>query len=161
MEMVMVEDDEYSGCTGYDRSLSPEQWQRLKQRVSRRAHAARAQAVRDLLREILLAVRKLAQGGQVLARTLAARGFALAGRWGQAYALWLERRQAIRELGALDDRALKDFGISRSEIESLVYGRDSPRVSERRIAATLFHMPYDRSCAKKPATKQLIQRSAA
>ncbi len=31
-------------------------------------------------------------------------------------------RRAIRELGALDDRALQDLGISRSHIQSAVKG---------------------------------------
>lgn len=32
-------------------------------------------------------------------------------------------RRAIRELGALDDRALQDLGISRSHIQSAVAGK--------------------------------------
>ena len=31
-------------------------------------------------------------------------------------------RRAVRELGALDDRALQDLGISRSHIQSAVAG---------------------------------------
>lgn len=31
-------------------------------------------------------------------------------------------RRAVRELGALDDRALQDLGISRSNIQSAVKG---------------------------------------
>jgi uncharacterized protein YjiS (DUF1127 family) len=44
-------------------------------------------------------------------------------RWSHACTTWCARRQAIRALGALDDRTLKDFGINRSEIEAAVHGR--------------------------------------
>jgi uncharacterized protein YjiS (DUF1127 family) len=42
-----------------------------------------------------------------------------------AYALFdrLERRSAIKTLNELDDRALRDLGISRSQIEDAVYGQ--------------------------------------
>jgi uncharacterized protein YjiS (DUF1127 family) len=41
-----------------------------------------------------------------------------------AYALldFLERRTAIKTLNELDDRALRDIGITRSQIEDAVYG---------------------------------------
>lgn len=35
----------------------------------------------------------------------------------------LERRSAVKTLGELDDRALRDIGISRSQIEDAVYGQ--------------------------------------
>ncbi len=34
----------------------------------------------------------------------------------------LERRSAVKTLNELDDRALRDIGISRSQIEDAVYG---------------------------------------
>lgn len=34
----------------------------------------------------------------------------------------LERRAAVKTLNELDDRALRDIGISRSQIEDAVYG---------------------------------------
>jgi uncharacterized protein YjiS (DUF1127 family) len=42
-----------------------------------------------------------------------------------AYALFdrLERRSAIKTLTELDDRALRDIGINRSQIEDAVYGQ--------------------------------------
>jgi len=42
-----------------------------------------------------------------------------------AYALFnsLERRSAIKTLSDLDDRALRDIGITRSQIEDAVYGQ--------------------------------------
>ena len=42
-----------------------------------------------------------------------------------AYVLFdrLERRSAVKTLNELDDRALRDIGISRSQIEDAVYGQ--------------------------------------
>ncbi|PSO15883.1 DUF1127 domain-containing protein [Bradyrhizobium symbiodeficiens] len=42
-----------------------------------------------------------------------------------AYALFnsLERRSAVKTLSDLDDRALRDIGITRSQIEDAVYGQ--------------------------------------
>ncbi|WP_439361229.1 DUF1127 domain-containing protein [Bradyrhizobium sp. DASA03007] len=41
------------------------------------------------------------------------------------YALFdrLERRSAVKTLNELDDRALRDIGITRSQIEDAVYGQ--------------------------------------
>jgi uncharacterized protein YjiS (DUF1127 family) len=52
---------------------------------------------------------------------------------------WLRARQVERKtiqlLSALDNRTLKDIGMDRSEIESVVYGEpgESPPISLRRI----------------------------
>ena len=48
-----------------------------------------------------------------------------------AYASRRERTAAVRELRALDDRTLRDIGINRSEIESVVYGQDTTRLRGR------------------------------
>ena len=48
-----------------------------------------------------------------------------------AYARRRERTAAVGELRALDDRSLRDIGINRSEIESVVYGRDTTRLRGR------------------------------
>lgn len=42
------------------------------------------------------------------------------------------RREAIKELQRLDDRALRDIGISRSQIETAVGGELNPDISRFR-----------------------------
>lgn len=89
------------------RRLTPGQQLRLTRLIVEQARMARARAIRDQLR--------LPLG---LARRTAA---AVAALW-RAGARRRQRRQAIRELGALDDRALRDLGLGRSEIEAAVDG---------------------------------------
>ncbi|GCA48171.1 MULTISPECIES: DUF1127 domain-containing protein [Sinorhizobium] len=36
---------------------------------------------------------------------------------------YVKMRRAVRELNALDDHALSDIGISRSQIQAAVFGR--------------------------------------
>jgi uncharacterized protein YjiS (DUF1127 family) len=57
-------------------------------------------------------------------------------RWLEAGALallaHLERRSAIKTLRALDDRALRDIGISRCQIEAAVGGALNPAMGKLR-----------------------------
>jgi uncharacterized protein YjiS (DUF1127 family) len=53
----------------------------------------------------------------------------------RAYALRRERRAAARELHALDDRTLRDIGVSRSEIEWVVRGPHWTRARDVAIGA--------------------------
>jgi uncharacterized protein YjiS (DUF1127 family) len=76
--------------------------------IMAQARAARAQAMRHLLRD--------------LCRLLLRVPFTIVASW-RAVALWHARRKAMRELNAFDDRALHDMGIRRSEIEAAVFGR--------------------------------------
>jgi uncharacterized protein YjiS (DUF1127 family) len=48
----------------------------------------------------------------------------------QALVRRLRRRQSVAKLRALDDRMLKDIGLKRSQIDSIVHGlgRDASRV---------------------------------
>jgi len=99
------------------RRLTPEQWAELSHRVMRDAHAARAQILRTSFQVLFRSWRVL---GVTPRRAAAA-----ARAWCTAYATWLERRGAVRALSALDDRSLKDMGLHRSEIESVVLGPGS------------------------------------
>ena len=135
--------------------LPQDEWERARQRIIARAQAARARALRELARAVLRPI-----------ATLAAAAAATAGKWWRAYALRRERNAAVRELRALDDRTLKDIGIYRSEIESVVDGQDDTRLWDATIAA-------NRSCQRDPAAgtgtalrpqpsaRQLIKKHAA
>ncbi len=46
-------------------------------------------------------------------------------------ATFAERRRALAHLRRLDDRMLKDIGINRCEIMSVVYGHDKDRARHR------------------------------
>jgi len=115
------------------RELSPEQWERYNQRLIQLSHEARTQPIGHLACRLGRAVRSVAGGD--LARSFASRAAVMASRWASGYASWRERRRAFRELAALDDRMLGDIGVSRSEIESAVYGRDATRLRGATIAA--------------------------
>jgi len=41
----------------------------------------------------------------------------------RAYVEWRTLRSAVRSLQGMDDRILADIGMSRSEIQSVVYGK--------------------------------------
>ena len=59
--------------------------------------------------------------------TLAARaGSRIAKAW-HTYWQWRARRAPVDLLHSLDDRTLRDIGVGRSEVTSLVYGRPRDR----------------------------------
>jgi uncharacterized protein YjiS (DUF1127 family) len=122
------------------RLTTPEEWQRFKRGAAELAQEARGQAVRDLL------------GG--IARVV--------GDAWKAYRLRRARQAAIRELGALDDRMLRDIGVGRSEIESAICDRERQLARElgaaRRLPTCTGGSP--KPVAKRPA-RVLIDRSAA
>ena len=132
------------------RPLTPEQWDRVKRSAVRRAREHRTQMLRGLIVAILTSVRRAAN-----------RAVAAAGRRRRSYAAWRERRRAIKELGALDDRVLKDIGLHRSEIESVLCGPDLTRLTERGGAAVLVHKSHTRRNVATKGAKQMIERSAA
>jgi hemoglobin-like flavoprotein/uncharacterized protein YjiS (DUF1127 family) len=159
METTMIDPHMTGGCAGFH-GLPPDEWERRRWQIIRDARAARAELFRDLFRQILRPFRTAAAGGRDLARTLAVRAGPTLRRWARDYATWRTRRQAVAELAGLDDRALKDFGINRSEIESVVYGRHMEPVTEGKLAARLFHMPYDRGGTwVNPQSKRLVKES--
>jgi uncharacterized protein YjiS (DUF1127 family) len=154
MEPDMCRIDERTSWTESEH-LSPEEWDHLKRHVIELAQDARSQAFRDL-------------AGGVLSRSqAAARGAldAVRKRW-RAYRLWRERRAAIRALGALDDRMLKDIGLGRSEIASAIC--DPERLAARALASARRPQRGARADTRgrpkpvtKPAASPLIDKTAA
>jgi uncharacterized protein YjiS (DUF1127 family) len=60
---------------------------------------------------------------------LARAGQAIASAW-SSYREWAEARRATRHLAGLDDRMLRDIGVSRSEINRMVYGPTMVKASD-------------------------------
>jgi uncharacterized protein YjiS (DUF1127 family) len=128
------------------RDLTPDEWQRERQQILTRAQAARAGAMREL-------------------------GSALLHPWQavlavvRAYARWRERREAVRELHSLDDRSLRDIGVSRSEIEWVVSSQQAARVRAAvKAVRPRQHWPApDRGTPAKPQQvgKGLTDKRAA
>jgi uncharacterized protein YjiS (DUF1127 family) len=147
-------------CAGNERAfvfneLTYEQWERRKRQIIRSAEVARAQALRGLVGAVL-------RGLRTAARAVAA----TAGKWWRAYALRRERNAAVRELHALDDRTLKDIGINRSEIESVVDRRDDTRLRDATIAANRSRRRdptagTGMTSRPQPSPRQLIKKHAA
>lgn len=65
---------------------------------------------------------KIARSRGAAARRRALVVAAILSRWWRTLRCWDQRRHAIAALHALDGRMLKDIGIERSEIESVVRG---------------------------------------
>ena len=135
--------------------LTHDQWERRRQQIIRRAEAARARALRGLVDAVLRGL-----------RTAAWAAFAAAGNCWRAYALRRERNAAVRELRALDDRALKDIGINRSEIEWVVDGQDDGRLRDATITANRSRRRDPAAGAgtasrRQPSGKPSIRKHAA
>jgi uncharacterized protein YjiS (DUF1127 family) len=151
MESAMRESDDIDFLAFDGRKLTPEQWEHCKRYFLRRAQAARAQTLRDLAGGILATLQKVAAGGRDMVRN----------GW-NAYAAGRERRRAVQELNALDDLMLKDIGVRRCEIGSVVYGRDSSRLTEGKVTAVLFQHPDAQPwTGMKTATKPKFKKNAA
>ena len=61
-----------------------------------------------------------------------------AGEVWSRYCAWRRDRIAIRDFAALDDRLLRDIGVDRAAIRSLIYGRaqrEDDSASDRPVAA--------------------------
>ena len=64
--------------------------------------------------------------GQPASRKSSAGFFGVLGGWVNGVVNYLARRQAIKTLSELDDRALRDIGIERGRIDSAVRGVVDP-----------------------------------
>ena len=116
-----------------------------------------AQAPHDLGGAVLRALQAAAGGGAAIIRTLAKAVIAAAGKWWRAYTIRRARIAAIRELHTVDDRMLKDIGLSRSEIEwVVVHGRDAPRVHW----ASQSRSSHTSSSAEKPLRTRKVSPCA-
>jgi uncharacterized protein YjiS (DUF1127 family) len=152
--------------TFYYNGLTPQEWERARQRIVHRAEAARAQALRDLAGAVLRPLRAAAGAALATIRTLATAVAATAGKWWRAYALRRERNAAARELRALDDRTLKDIGINRCEIDWVDDGRDDTRLKDATIAANRSRRRdpaagTGMTSKPQPSGKPLIKKHAA
>src|SRR5919198_1167223 len=147
------------------KSLPPEQWGRARRQIIAEAEAARAQALRDLFAAVRYGLWTVARGAAALTRLVAKAVIAAAGKWRRAYVLWRERKDAARELHALDDRTLKDIGVSRSEIDWGVRGPHATRLRDATIAAKHRRprpaTPRPGTSANASATKQWTNKHAA
>lgn len=56
----------------------------------------------------------------------------LLGSWAHALVTYWARREAIKVLSEMDDRALRDIGIARSQIEAAVGGALNPGMARLR-----------------------------
>jgi uncharacterized protein YjiS (DUF1127 family) len=140
------------------RPLTPEQLDQLKRSTGRAAREHRARLVRNLGIAALASLRGAARGVGRIIRWLAHRAAAIAGERWRAYADWRERRAAVKELAALDDRTLRDLGLTRSEIEFVVR-RDSARSSERQAPARQGAARAGTAANRRPAPS--IEKRAA
>src|SRR5262245_41876836 len=114
MEIAMCRNERDQGeISGY--RLTPERWEFVRRDALTRARQARAQTLRDVGRWV------------VSQATAAAR------RVIEAYRSWRQRQAAVFELGSLDDRSLRDLGINRSEIQSVVSGWDTTRIPRGQV----------------------------
>jgi uncharacterized protein YjiS (DUF1127 family) len=122
MEIAMCRNQtDQAEIKGY--RLTPERWEFIRRDVLSRARQARAQTLRNL-------------GRWVGAQATAAASHAI-----EAYRSWRRRQAAVFELGSLDDRSLRDLGINRSEIQSVVTGWDSTRIPRGQIVLKPLRQP--------------------
>jgi len=140
--------------------LTPEEWDRLRRQAVHRAHVARARALRDVIGGGVRALRAAAIGALLGAAAEAA--VTTARKWWRAYTLRRERKAAVRELRALDDRTLRDIGVNRSEIDWVVYGRDETRLRDLEpLAPARRAQRHDRAVAANEQAPDQEERRLA
>ena len=137
------------------KGLTPDEWVRARQQILGRAQAARAGALRELGGALLHPWQTALASAAELVAWLAAAALAMAGKAWRAYARWCERRAAVRELHALDDRTLRDIGISRSEIDWVVSSQEAARLrAATKAVSRRQHGPRAGTCT--PARPQNV-----
>ena len=67
-----------------------------------------------------------AAGQPPASRNLASGFVRVLGSWAHGFVAYFVRREAIKALREMDDRALRDIGIERSRIESAIRGVIDP-----------------------------------
>lgn len=113
----MSTDDEIDFSVLDMRTLDPDAYDEMRRMVIGRAHRLRSQYALALFVGLFAAGAGVARSGRaMLNRVRKARA----------------DRQAIARLHLLDDGALKDIGIRRSEIESVVHGHGADETRTRR-----------------------------
>ena len=70
--------------------------------------------------------------GQPASQTSPAGSARLLGGWAHGLVTYWARREAIKVLSEMDDRALRDIGIARSQIEAAVGGALNPGMARLR-----------------------------
>ena len=121
----MLTDDEIDFAALDHRALSPHDWDVLRRRAIERAHRTRSELAKALARQLIAAIR------QGLIDAVNA-GIAALAHWRSSLAANRDDRAAIARLHALDDCALKDIGIRRTEIESIVHAHGNDDTRARR-----------------------------
>lgn len=121
--MLPLHDTDFS--TVDSSQFSPHDWTIFKQQVITQAHQARSELLKTLMLQLAGAV---AQGTRFAAHRIAQAWI----RWRANVATRRTDRDAIARLKSLDDCALKDIGIQRTEIESIVHAHDDDDTRKRR-----------------------------
>jgi uncharacterized protein YjiS (DUF1127 family) len=117
----MLDDIKFDLQTLDYRALTLSQWSELKNRLEWRARWDRNRPFVAVVFDARCELSGLATTVRILVGRWIARLRAALGREWRAYAIARRRRMAVIQLGAVDDRHLKDIGLRRCEIQSAVY----------------------------------------
>jgi uncharacterized protein YjiS (DUF1127 family) len=110
--------DAHHGSSSVDLSrLTSAQWAAFKRAAVSRARDERNRAIRRLWIAISLRIRRTMRNADAW----------IARQW-RAYQAARRRRRAMFELDTLSDFMLKDIGLRRCDIPSIVYRHDSSRI---------------------------------
>jgi uncharacterized protein YjiS (DUF1127 family) len=142
MEITMMQNQRgHTEIEGY--RLPPERWEFIREDAMVRARDARTQMLRDF------------------AHWLAAHAAAVIRYPVDGFRAWRRRQSAVYELQSLDDRSLRDIGVGRSEIQSVVGGWDSTRLPRGELALTRGRELKKAPTAKVPSAPSRATRKNA